>query len=59
MSAPVKMAQHTLPQLAQEAVRDPIQVIFAFIGIPSPAQETAEQLQAAGGLAYNPRALSI
>lgn len=53
------MAQHTLPQLAQEAVRDPIQVIFAFIGIPSPAQETAEQLQAAGGLAYNPRALSI
>lgn len=59
MSAPVKMAQHTLPQLTQEAVCDPTQVTFAFTGVPSPAQETAEQLQAAGGLTHNPLALSI
>lgn len=53
------LARCTLPQRTREAVHDPIQVTFVLIGVSSPARETAEQLQAAGGWARNPLAMSI
>lgn len=53
------LARCTLPQRTQEAVHDPVQVTFVLIGVSSPARETAEQLQAAGGWAHNPLAMSI
>lgn len=58
MSTLMKRAQCTPPQLLQEAVHGPVQVMFAFAGVSSSARETAEQLQADGGLAHNALALS-